>query len=321
MNFWKGDEGEAETPLAQAADSDFGDFDASNPDAADAPEPEPVIPIDTLGSNLGVDPTLKSAATITPRPYTKWYRLDERYTLMDFWAEGIILAGFIVIMVMYVWGAKLNRARARAWFKAHSPALAREFALVGFDDKAVVVDGPTLVDDNKALRERSPFEFDTYATGRANVAFLDAKLSLIKRFNPANALVEVLLGTFFESFSLPEDVMEATLYPFDGHETQIVPEVPGTSELRKPEKSTYDGFVFGLIHKERMKKLRDDRYDLSITFTKDSPKLPVWLTTMSESAEITDTIMTDEFIKAVEKAGDLFNYIIVTDQPVQKPTT
>jgi hypothetical protein len=49
--------------------------------------------------------------------------------------------------------------------------------------------------------------------------------------------------------------------------------------------------------------------------------LPNWLTVMTESAEITDTLLTPDLIKAAESAGDSFQYLIVTDQPVDRPKT
>jgi hypothetical protein len=70
-----------------------------------------------------------------------------------------------------------------------------------------------------------------------------------------------------------------------------------------------------------MKQLRDDRYDVSITTTKDNSKLPNWATVMSESAEVTDFLLTPELVKAVEQAGDLLEHLIVTDQPIDQPKT
>jgi hypothetical protein len=70
-----------------------------------------------------------------------------------------------------------------------------------------------------------------------------------------------------------------------------------------------------------MQAIRDERYDASITFTKDNAKLPAWLTVMSESAEITEALLTPELVKAAEKAGELLEYLLITDQPVDKPTT
>jgi hypothetical protein len=42
---------------------------------------------------------------------------------------------------------------------------------------------------------------------------------------------------------------------------------------------------------------------------------------MTESAEITDALLTPELIKAAELAGDLLEFLIVSDQPIEKPRT
>jgi len=266
------------------------------------------------------------------RPYTKWYNVHERHSLSEFKGEGLILAAMTVILIFHLIGARLNRNKAKKWIQAHSTTLSSEFALVGFDnlppnsaDKKGDELVQTLADFNaqrgdNVLRENSLFEFSTYATGRPNIAFVDAKLTLIKRFNPLTAIFERAFSFFVESFPAPEDVFEATAYPFDGKESQIVPGVPGAAELSVP-RSNYDGFVWAIVHKDQMKKVRDERYDVSLTFTKDHPKLPVWLTVMSESAEITELLLTPELIKAAETAGDLFEYIIISDQPIEQPKT
>lgn len=179
---------------------------------------------------------------------------------------------------------------------------------------------PELLQPQHLLKQKSLFEFATYGTGRQNVAFMDVKLTLKKRFNPITVMVESVTGFFFESFQPPEDALEATLYPFDGRESSIVPPTPGSAELPpRDSKSSYDGFVWAVVGKDKMKALRDDRYDVSITFTKDNPRLPPWVTVMSESAEITDTLLTNELVSAIKQAGDLFDYLIVSDQPLEKP--
>ncbi|KAF3770520.1 DUF1682-domain-containing protein [Cryphonectria parasitica EP155] len=299
-------------PVA-TGDSDFADFAE-----ASEPSPEPFVP-PPGGATFGAN-----APAATARPYTKWYRIDERYTLNDFRAEGIILAAIIFIFTLHVIGSRLNRSRAKKWIRAHSKILASEFALVGFGDKA----GPAsegdadLTNPDLALREKSLFEFATYATGRQNVAFLDAKLTLIRRFNPLMSVAEAGLSLFIDSFNMPQDLVEVTIYPFDGKENLLVPGVPGMAELRnKDAKSSYDGFVWAIVNKDRMKQVRDERFDVSLTFTKDHNKLPVWSTVMSESAEITNVLLTNELAKAVESAGELFDYLIVSDQPEDKPKT
>ncbi|GKT88382.1 DUF1682 domain protein [Colletotrichum tofieldiae] len=276
-----------------SGDADFADF-------AGAPDPSPTPSAFTAapgGTTLG-----GSAPQATARPYTKWYNIHERHSLSEFKLEGAILAVSAIIFLLHIIGARLNRKKAKAWAVAHAPTLRSEFASVGFSRDPVGV-----------LREKSLFEFASYGTGRQNVAFMDVKLTLTKRFNPALSIVESVSSFFMDT---------AVIYPFDGKEHLTVPSIPGTHELRsKDNKSTYDNFVWAIVSKDRMKQVRDDRYDVSITFTKDHAKLPNWVTVMSESAEITEQLLTPELIKAVESAGDAFDYLIVSDQPIERPTT
>jgi hypothetical protein len=258
-----------------------------------------------------------SLPAVTGRPYTKWYNVHERHSISEFKAEGLILAVIAVVFTLHYVGTKLNKSKAKAWISAHAPTLTSEFALVGFGGISGSNQEP-----EKLLKQQSLFEYASYATGRQNIAFVDVKLTLKKRFNPIMTAAETALSFFFDSFGTPTDSVEATIYPFDGKEAQIVPALPGAAELRsKDSKSTYDGFVWAIVNKDNMKKTREDRYDVSITFTKDHAKLPLWLTVMSESAEITDALLTKELASAVAKAGDLFESLIVTDQPTERPTT
>jgi len=303
---------------------DFADFASEAPD----PTPIPFAPVPggaTLGGALPAS---------TARPFTKWYRIHERHSLSDFTTEGIILAFMAVVLVAHLIGARRNRSRARAWIRAHGPTLSSEFAVVGFggvpasagdqsdDELLAALATANQLDPDALLKERSLFEFASYATGRQNVAFVDVRLTLVKRFNPFLTAIEWVAGFMWESWGTPEDTAAAVLYPFDGKEKDTVPGLPGAVELRtKDLKSGFDNFVWALVNKDRMMQLREDRYDVSITYTKDHPKLPAWLTVMSESAEITDALLTPELIKAAEQAGELLDYLIVSDQPLEKPKT
>ena len=305
-------------------ETDFADF-------AGAPEPEPASfsAIPTTASFMGAG----AAPTRAAVPFTKWYNIHERHSLSEFKQEGVILGLIFIIAAIHLYGTSTNRKKAKAWMSAHAPVLKQEFSLVGFGGRATPtveqVEGEGLAksmagDDLELsadlLKEKSPQEFASYATGRQNVAFLDVNISLLKRYNPFSLVVEYVTSMFFDSMPAPVEQMEATLYPFDGRETLTVPgQAPGAHELRKDTKSSFDNFVWAIVNKDTMKKLRDDRYDVSITSTKDSPKLPNWATVMSESAEITDFLLTPELIKAVEDAGDLLNHLIITDQPIEQP--
>ncbi|KAI9742574.1 MAG: hypothetical protein M1818_003714 [Claussenomyces sp. TS43310] len=289
-----------------AGDADFADF-------AGAPSPEPASfsAIPSAASSAG------PAATATGVPYTKWYNVHERYTLNDFRSEGLILLFVLVVVLVHLWGTRANRTKAKSWASAHAPVLEKEFAKVGFGDLEDPAEAP-----GELLNEKAAYQFSTYATGRQNVAFVDINLSLLKRYNPLVACVEYVTGFFFESMPAPVEKMEAVLYPFDGKEALTVPGlIPGALEVRKDAKSSYDGFVWAIVNKDSMKLIRDERYDVSLTSTKDHAKLPNWCTIMTESAEVTEALLTPDLIKAVEEAGDLLDYLVVSDQPVDKPTT
>jgi hypothetical protein len=242
----------------------------------------------------------------------------------------------LVVIAVHLWGTRANRARAKAWISTYSPVLEKEFALVGFGGRKaptaenVEAEGllKSMSDESlnapvELMKEKSLNEFASYATGRQNIAFVDLSMTLTKRYSPLTAVAESAIGFFIESMPAPIERMTATIFPFDGKEALTVPEqIPGAQELRnKDSKSGYDGFVWAVVNKESMKQLRDERYDVSLTTTKDHPKLPVWATVMTESAEVTDLLLTPELVKAVEEAGELMDHIIITDQPVDKPLT
>ncbi|SPN98394.1 uncharacterized protein DNG_01439 [Cephalotrichum gorgonifer] len=294
----RGKSAEDSAPHADSDFAEFGNADILTPDAGDA-----------LGDT--------NTAQVAGKPFTKWYNVHERYTLQDFRAEGYILVIVAVIFAFHLFGSRRNRSKAKAWARAHAPVLRSEFSSVGFD--GIASSSEPNDDVSRIIKEKSLFQFESYATGRANTAFVDVNLNLTKRFNPILGGVEYVLGTFFDTFPAPQDTLDAVIYPFDGREAKIVPSIPGSET--KVAKSTYDGFVFAIVHKEKMQHVREDRYDVSLTSTKDSPKLPNWLAVMTENAEITETFLTPELIEAVQKAGDSLEYLIITDQPMDKPTT
>jgi len=289
-----------------AGDSDFADF-------AEAPDPTPVAfsSVPSSGRFMGAGAVPTGSAV----PYTKWYNVHERHSLSDFKQEGVILGFILVIIAIHIFGTTANKRKAKSWISAHAPILQKEFALVGFGVPGSEGDAP-----ENLLKEKSPQEYATYASGRQNIAFLDVTITLLKRYSPLTMIAEYGMSLFFDSMAPPSEHMEAIIYPFDGREALTVPgQLPGAHELRKDTKSSYDGFVWAIVNKETMKLLRDDRYDVSLTITKDTPKLPNWATVMSESAEITEFLLTPELVKAVEDAGELLNHLIISDQPVDRP--
>lgn len=236
----------------------------------------------------------------------------ERTSAEDFKLEMYILPFLFALILVHVWGTRANRSKAKAWAKAHAPVLQQEFAQVGYKAGEQPENAEDIVRENKAD------EYQAYATGRQNVAFIDFKITLVKRFNPFMLLGEYIIPLFFESIAAPAERMEATAYVFDGNETKFSPQY-GSGDAKKVPNSSFDGFVFAIVHKDIMKRMREDRYDISLTTTRDHAKLPVWTAVMSESAEITDMILTPELIKAIHDAGDNFEALVVTDQPIDQP--
>lgn len=324
--------GAATTTISSSLSSATDDF-------ADFATASPVAPSHAASSAFDAAPTTASRppgvfgtfSGIQGRPYTKWYRVWERVTIEDFYQELVVLPILAVVVLISLWGSRINKQRAKKWAATNLPLLESEFAVVGFaggrrqpnlDD----VQGQGLA---KALaassevpaemyKQPSKNEFTTYCTGRQNVAWLDVKLTFYKRYNPLVWFGETVLSFFFDTITATAERLEATAYCFDGREKTLVPaRAQGPSPSTKD--STYDSFVWAVVHKDKMKQLRDDRYDLSLTSTKDHPKLPGWVTVMSESAEITEAMMTPELIKAVNEAGEDFETLIVSDQPVDAP--
>lgn len=260
------------------------------------------------------------------RPYTKWYRVWERVTIRDFYAELFILPVIIVVVLINMYGSWLNSKKAKQWMAAHLSTLDSEFAQVGFrkrvpsakdvEEKGLAKAMASVQNvDEGVLKQKGKNEYFTYATGRQNVAHLDLKISLYKRFNPFLWAGEAVLSFFFDSIPAPAERVEATAYVFDGKEKIHAPNAPASGG----KDSSYDGFVFAIVHKDKMRQLREDRYDISLTTTRDHQKLPEWATTMSESAEITEALLTPELIKAITDCGEDLEALIVSDQPIDAP--
>lgn len=292
----------------------------------------------------GSTPAIPTSATVRG-PYTKWYRVWERTSVIeDFYYELYIIPIIALLVLVHLWGTRTNRRRAHKWFRAHVQILQQEFAVVGFGNRKLPVldvdpdgenknlDAATALPDefdvsDDFLKEKAANEFITYATGRLNIAALEVKITLHKRYNPFLWFLDNVLGFFFEAIPSPKESIQAVAFTFDGKEARVVPTSRGEASEELAEKrrkvpiSTYDGFVWAVVHKDCMRRLRDERYDLSLTTTRDHPKLPEWATVMTESAEITDKLLTPELIKAVEKSEDTLEAFIISDQPIDQPKT
>lgn len=179
----------------------------------------------------------------------------------------------------------------------------------GFGKKEVPVD--------LILRENSPTEYVVYATGRNNVAFMHVTISLMKRNNPIALAGEFLAGFIFDAIPGPRDSVTVTLAPFDGGEQALL-----QAGGKKGESSSkFDNFIWALVNKRTMNKWREERYDLSLTTTRDWEGLPRWCSIMTEAKEIGDLVLTKEVKEAVEQVGEDWGleYLLISDQRLEKP--
>ncbi|KAK3068565.1 hypothetical protein LTR53_013765 [Teratosphaeriaceae sp. CCFEE 6253] len=310
--------------VSSVVDADFADFAT----AASPVAPSHAASVANAAAATATSVLDTAHLSSAGRPYTKWYRVWERASTADFFQELFILPILALIILLNLWGSRANRQRAKQWAATHFPLLESEFASIGFSglsslkeggegsELAKAVVGTTDVPEDM-MREKSKDTYLTYATGRQNVAWLDVKVTLYPRYNPFKWAGETVLSFFFDSMPAPVERMEATAYCFDGKEKAMIANNP--SQGGGTKESTYDGFVWAVVHKDKMRQLRDDRYDLSLTTTKDHPKLPAWATIMSESAEVTEALLTADMIKAVTDAGEDLEALIVTDQPIDAP--
>ena len=239
----------------------------------------------------------------------------------------LLLLGFVV--GVYSWGVRRNRKLAREWVSKHRDVLEREFALVGFDaqgkpntlpvteeDKLLAeVSEKNKLDVADLLRENSPTEFVLYASGRNNVAFVHVTITLMKRNNPLVLVGELLLSFVFDSIPEPADCVTVTLSPFDGGENALLGRSGASGGSR------YDNFIWAIVNKKTMNQWRQNRYDLSLTTTRDWEGLPNWCSIMTEAKEIGDLVLTKEIKEAVEQVGadGGLEYLLVSDQRMEKP--
>lgn len=225
-------------------------------------------------------------------------------------------------MVIHFWGVRRNRRIARDWILKHKNVLDQEFALVGFDIQDEPLPGGQQekdLDSIAILREDSATEFSCYATGRNNIASANITITLMHRHNPIALLGEFLASFIFDAIPEPRDTVTITLVPFDGEEKILVP----SATVSGGKGSKFDNFIWAVVNKKTMSRWRQERYDLSLTMTKDWEGLPRWCSIMTEAKEIGDLVLTNQLREEVEKLGEDggLEYLLVSDQRMEKPTT
>lgn len=327
--------------MAENANADFAEYEAPSP------IPVPTATTIAMAAISSVNPpgaTPVAASFQTPAPFppdSPWYAVWQRHDPSEFLLEFYVVLLLAFVVGIHTWGVRRNRRIAREWLAAHKGVLEREFAMVGFDaqGRANTLPGQGAAQEDKLLvdadlgrkggkgvpvelilRENSSTEFVAYATGRNNVAFVHVTISLMRRNNPIALLGEVLASFVFDAIPEPRDCVTVTLAPFDGGEQALAPGL-GKVGGGGGGSSRFDDFIWAVVNKKTMHRWRQERYDLSLTTTRDWEALPMWASVMTEAKEIGDLVLTREVREAVEGVGmeGGLEYLLVSDQRIEKP--
>ncbi|KAG5363353.1 UPF0674 endoplasmic reticulum membrane protein [Yarrowia sp. B02] len=223
-----------------------------------------------------------------------WAALSIKQRLLHYdWSKEAFIVGFIVFYVgLFFLGSSLNKKKINGWVDANKAVLASQFYQVGAN--------PTGVKDRKILVADTPSNFTTYATGRVNIDSLTAKSKLKTRQNLLTLVFEYVFSFFMDAVPVPDDEVTITLKINRGAN------VP-------------DG-TWAIVHKDAMRKAREDLYFLSLTKTSDSDKLPVACVFMTESAELTEKLYNPALKELLAETQPFFRYLAITDLPADRPS-
>ncbi|KAK9383900.1 uncharacterized protein V2V93DRAFT_319174 [Kockiozyma suomiensis] len=221
----------------------------------------------------------------------------KRLLVYNWTNELSFLAVVLGFVAAHLGGAYLNKRLALGWMASQLSTLREQFFQVGFDSKVTNAADESKLPWTSYLKKLGPIDYVFYATGRLNIASLHGRFALKTRHNIIMLIFDYVFS-FLATSPLPSDKLELTVTPA----------------------ATYDNFIFAVVHKDSMKRVRETNYDISLTRTTDSAKLPVCFTVMSEAAEVTDTFFTPALLAALANAQNVLEYLVLSDLPSERPS-
>jgi hypothetical protein len=167
----------------------------------------------------------------TPSTFLENLKFWRRFTWRDFYFEYATLALIAVYYALHTYGRKKNTRLAQRWIKANHNTLSSQFSQFGVPS----VDGRVV-----PLSHDGGGVYESYATGRIGIQRLWVEIDLKSRHDFVAWIVESVGGLFFEGFGGGGDTVEVTIEP----------------------SAEWEGFVWGVVRKGKMRKLKESRYDL-----------------------------------------------------------
>ncbi|KAI0638203.1 DUF1682-domain-containing protein [Trametes polyzona] len=207
--------------------------------------------------------------------------------------EVYFLAAVLFYVAFYFFGKKANERRAYKWFDAHKSLYESQFSK------------PT---HTGGLSQDGNSDFFAFSTGRRALTSLHTTFTLRPRHDLFQYLFQVVRG-----------LMELDYKVYDEVELEFTFREPVGKEGAVPE------CVWAVVAKDELKRIRNERWDLTFTKTTDSPSLPASLAVMSEFADITTNLLKPYgplSLPAVLSAPAIqpyFRSLSLTDQPRTRP--
>lgn len=133
--------------------------------------------------------------------------------------------------LLHTLGRRRNQRLAQNWVRANRPLLTNEFAQFGI---------PSTEGSVVPLSHDGAGVYESYATGRININRLWIEIKTVTRHDVVAWVIESVGGFLFESFAGEGDSVEITVEP----------------------NVAWEGFTWGVVKRGRMRRLKEDRYDL-----------------------------------------------------------
>ncbi|OLL26633.1 UPF0674 endoplasmic reticulum membrane protein [Neolecta irregularis DAH-3] len=182
-------------------------------------------------------------------------------------------------MMNYIRGRSINRILARNWYDRHSQFLCSQFSRV----EENLLDGPA--------------DFQSFCTGRQNMSHVNIRVMLRPRQDILARMINFLSSSVFGTVNV-EDRVFIDIYP---------------------DSSKYDGFVWGLGHKDCVQILREQRFDVGFARSVDLKEIGNWIVMFTESAEVGERVWTEELKRAVKESERVLEWVLISDQPEDEP--
>ena len=217
----------------------------------------------------------------------RWKFLTFRPALFSL--EPYLIGVVAFYFLFFLYGKSVNRSKTNAWYKAHLDIFNAQFATTTPD---LIADGNT--------------DFYGFSTGRRTIASLHTVFALVPRHDFAQWMFQTL----------------RSLVDLDYKSTDIV-----ELDFKLADSSDLTGFVWGVVRKDIMRQLPNERWDLTFTKTSENQALPVNFSVMSEFADITEAMFRSSGTFSLPtllkdtKFHPYLRSLTVTDQPRKRPFT